>query len=113
MKARVAHIASIFTAVIAVLAPSAVVQAAAPNFKAFVGQLVGLIDLATFALFSAAIAFFFWSVVANLWGYNKGDTEQKKKLQETLFWGILVIFIMVSIWGIIEILQLTLSRGLA
>lgn len=49
----------------------------------------------------------------NLWGYDGGNAEQKKKLQETLFWGILILFVMVSIWGIIEILQQTLSRGLA
>jgi len=95
------------------LVPAGAALAAPVNFKALVSQLVGLLDLATFALFSAAVVFFFVNVVRNLWGYDGGNAEQKKKLQETLFWGILIIFVMVSIWGIIEILQLTLSRGLA
>lgn len=95
-----------------VLAPQAAF-AAAGTFKEFTLQLINLIDLGTLALFSAAIMFFFWTVVMNLWGYDGGNAEQKKKLQETLFWGILILFVMVSIWGIIEILQQTLSRGLA
>jgi hypothetical protein len=86
--------------------------AAPANFKELVEQLVGLVDLATIALFSLAIVFFFWSVLTQMWGYDGGNAEQKKKLQETLFWGVIVIFVMVSIWGIIEILQSTLSRGL-
>ncbi|MAZ67199.1 hypothetical protein CL652_00285 [bacterium] len=94
------------------LVPMRLAYAAPENFKALVNQLVGLIDLATIALFSLAIVFFFWTVIVQMWGYDGGSAEQKKKLQETLFWGVLVIFIMVSIWGIIEILQQTLSRGL-
>lgn len=86
--------------------------AAPANFKAFTGQLIGIVNLATSALFSAAIAFFFWNLVRNLWGYDGGNAEQREKLQQTLFWGILIIFVMVSVWGIIAILQQTLSRGL-
>jgi len=93
-------------------APLHIVQAAPPNFKALMYQLTELIDLGTFALFSLAVAYFFISVVRNLWGSNSGDAEKKKKLQESLVWGIVVLFVMVSIWGIIQILQITLSRGL-
>lgn len=92
--------------------PTNFTLAAPPNFKALIEQLVGLIDLGTIALFSLAVVFFFWTVLMQMWGYDGGNAEQKQKLQETLFWGVLVIFIMVSIWGIIEILQQTLSSGL-
>lgn len=96
-----------------VLLPVDMSIAAAPNFKAFTMQLIEIIDLGTIALFSLAVVYFFWSVLKTMWGYDGGNAEQKKKLQETLFWGILILFIMVSIWGIIEILQITLSRGLS
>lgn len=99
-------------AVVGMLVPHTALAAAA-TFKEFTLQLINLLDLGTLALFSAAIMFFFWTVVVNLWGYDGGNAEQKKKLQQTLFWGILILFVMVSIWGIIEILQQTLSRGLA
>lgn len=85
---------------------------AQPTFRDFVLEAVRLIDLATIALVSLAILVFFWSVISNLWGYDGGNAEQKKKLQDTLLWGLIIIFVMVSIWGIIRILQQTLANGL-
>ena len=111
MRTHLAHIGLLVSGVLLSTAP-ALVEAAPRTFKEFMQQLVGLLDLATLLLFSLAIMFFFWQVVQNMWGYDGGSAEQKKKLQETLFWGILVIFVMVSIWGIIAILQQTLSSGL-
>ena len=81
------------------------------NFKEFVGQIIGFLNLATIALVSLAVAGFFWSVVRNLWGYGQGNTEEKEKLQKSLFWGVIIIFVMVSLWGIIAILQQTLRGG--
>ncbi|QSH39641.1 hypothetical protein JXR01_01365 [Candidatus Kaiserbacteria bacterium] len=92
--------------------PTSIVFAAPANFKALVGQFIGLVNLGTTLLFSVAIVFFFASLVKNLWGYDGGNAEQRAKLQQTLYWGILIIFVMVSIWGIISVLQQTLSRGL-
>lgn len=92
--------------------PTHAAYAAPQNFKAFIDQLVELINLGTVALFSLAVVFFFWTVLMQLWGYEGDNAEQKKKIQETLFWGVIAIFVMVSIWGIISILQQTLSRGL-
>jgi len=94
------------------LVPYDAVLAAPPNFQALMEQLTELVDLGTFTLFGLAIAYFFWSVVRNLWGFDGASEERSQKLRETLIWGILVLFVMVSIWGIIEILQITLGRGL-
>ena len=96
---------------LAVLLP-ATAFAAAKTFKEFILQLVGLLDLATVLLFSAAILVFFWSIVSKLWKYDSGNAENKKELQTVLLWGIIIIFVMVSLWGIIGILQQTLSGGL-
>ena len=94
-----------------VLAPQ-VALAAPRDFIELVDQLVGLIDLATVALVAAAVLFFFFSTVRNLYGTMQGDEQKKQELQKTLFMGIIIIFVMVSIWGIIQILQQTLTRGL-
>lgn len=91
--------------------PLDIVAAAPFNFKDLMNQLTGLVSLATYVLFSLAILYFFSSLVKNLWGYDGGNAEQKTKLQQTLFWGILIVFVMVSIWGIISILQQTLGNG--
>ena len=96
----------------AALLPSGISHASARTFRELTYQLVSLLDMGTIALVSVAVVVFFIGVVRNLWGYDSGNAEKKRKLQETLFWGIIIIFVMVSIWGIIQILQITLSRGL-
>ena len=93
--------------------PVGIVFAAPTDFKDLMWQFIGLINLGTTLLFSVAIVYFFASLVKNLWGYDAGNAEQRAKLQQTLYWGILIIFVMVSIWGIISILQRTLSSGFA
>lgn len=58
--------------------------------------LVGLFVL-------AAIVVFFWGLIQYL---RKVDEEKSKGLQ-TMIWGIVAIFVMVSIWGLIRIVQQT------
>ncbi len=110
MNTRIQRYSTTFIAAVALLAPN-ITMAAVGNFKEFIGQVVNFFNLATAALVSLAIVFFFWSVVRNLWGYGQGNTEDKEKLQQSLFWGVIIIFIMVSLWGIIAILQQTLRDG--
>lgn len=111
MKMHIQNIVLLTFGALMVFSPH-ISSAAVGTFKEFMSQLIGLLDLATLALFSLAIVFFFWQVVRNLWGYDGGNVEQRNKLNQTLFWGILILFVMVSIWGIIAILQQTLSSGL-
>ena len=91
----------------------AVTLAAPKNFRELMYLLIGIVDAATLMLFAVALVIFFWNVLYNLWGYDGGSAEQKAKINTTLFWGVIIIFVMVSIWGIIRILQETLSSGLA
>lgn len=50
-----------------------------------------------------AIVVFFWGLIQYL--LNAG--EEKAKGLTTMFYGVIVIFVMVSIWGIIRLLQST------
>lgn len=53
----------------------------------------------------AAIVVFFWGLVQYLLDVG----EQKAKGLQTMIWGIIAIFVMVSIWGIVRILQQTVG----
>ena len=94
------------------LAPLSVAFAAPRNLQALVMQVIDLFNAGTVVLFSLAILAFFWSVARNMWGYDPSNADQKKRLTQTLTWGVLIIFGMVSILGIIAILQQTLGSGL-
>jgi len=45
---------------------------------------------------------FFWGLVKYLWSMSNEDAHEGLKI---MFWGIIAIFVMVSIWGLIALLQ--------
>jgi hypothetical protein len=53
-----------------------------------------------------AIVVFFWGLIMYL---TKIGSEDSKKGLGIMFWGVIAIFVMVSIWGIIRLLQNTLK----
>jgi len=52
---------------------------------------------------TVAIVIFFWGLIKYLWEVG----EKKHEGLQTMFWGVIAIFVMVSIWGIIHLLQNT------
>ena len=52
-----------------------------------------------------AIVIFFWGLIKYLMAVG----EEKSEGIQIMFYGVLAIFVMVSIWGIIRLLQTTLS----
>ena len=53
-----------------------------------------------------AIVVFFWGLIKYLWSM---DVETAHESLKIMFWGVIAIFVMVSIWGIIRLLQSTLK----
>ena len=86
-------------------APSAVC-AAPKTFQDLVNLLVILIDNATTVLIVAGLVIFFWGVSANL--LKQGEKGTMEKIRAYLIWGVIILFVMVSIWGILRLLQATL-----
>ncbi|MDP2649000.1 MAG: hypothetical protein Q8P19_03845 [bacterium] len=64
----------------------------------FLNALIGL-------FITLAIVVFFWGLIRYL--VNAG--EQKSEGLQIMFYGVIAIFVMVSIWGIIRLLQSTFS----
>lgn len=62
---------------------------------------------ATIGLFiTLAIVVFFWGLIKYLWSMDSDNAHEGLKI---MFWGLIAIFVMVSIWGIIRLLQSTLQ----
>jgi hypothetical protein len=64
----------------------------------FLNALVGL-------FITLAIVIFFWGLIRYL--INVGEAKQEGL--QIMFYGVIAIFVMVSIWGIIRLLQSTFS----
>ena len=63
----------------------------------------GLINLATPIVVALALLYFFWGLAQYI--LNQGNEEKKKSGKEVMIWGILALFIMVSVWGIINVVR--------
>lgn len=50
-----------------------------------------------------AFIFFLWHLAVFV--LKAGDEEARKKAKNMMFWGVVALFVMISIWGIIKILQ--------
>jgi len=51
-----------------------------------------------------------WAVIVFIWSliqYLQGDAPKKKDAKARIGWGILVLFVMVSLWGLVNILKNT------
>lgn len=89
--------------------PVAAEAAGAPRtFTDLANQILVIISSSTFVLMLAGIAAYFWGISINVMKIAKGETSQMKSY---FLWGVIVLFVMVSIWGIVQVLQNTLFSG--
>lgn len=59
--------------------------------------------------FVLALIYFFWGVAKFV--FSAGDTQAIREGKYILFWGVIVMFILVSVWGIVRVLQTTFFAG--
>jgi hypothetical protein len=85
-----------------------VALAAPRTFKELADTFVSIIDSATGLLILAGIVIYFYGISRNV---LKMKDEGGKLMWNYVIWGIGVIFLMVSIWGIIELIRNTIFGG--
>lgn len=77
----------------------------------FVGRVNDLIINPLIALlFALALAYFFWGLA--LFIFNPTDEESRKKGQSLIIWGIIGIFLMASVFGILQVVLGTFGLDL-
>ena len=103
MPARFFYSVSVF-----LLTPAIALAAAPQTFAGLVTMLVSLMNSAIGTLVLAALVLYFFGILANLRKAQEGDSSQ---LRTFFMWGIIAVFVMVSVWGILRILQATLFSG--
>lgn len=72
------------------------------NFSELVDIFINLIRAAVPVIYGLALLVFIWGLVKFIFriGGDEKAVEDGKKL---MFWGIIALFVMVSIWGIIAL----------
>ncbi len=88
---------------------------AAPSlaFAATIGSILStvknIMDLLIPIFITLAVLYFFWGLGQYI--LNASDSEKKEEGRNIMIWGILALFVMVSVWGIIGVISNTLGIG--
>lgn len=102
MKRQLTKLTSIFTLIVA---PAGTALATASNFSALITQLMGYIKLLVPFIIGLTLLVFLWGIFKFIFagGSDKDVTEGAKLMT----WGIVSLFVMVSVWGLVSILTKT------
>ena len=73
------------------------------NFTNKVVSSVGTLFLAL------GVVVFFWGIVQFIWAKREGNASKTQEGQSFMVWGLIAIFVMFSIWGIVIFAQNTLG----
>lgn len=75
--------------------------------ESLLGAVASLVGALVPILITLALVVFFWGLVKYLWGAaGKGNHQKGKDLMK---WGLVTLFVMVSVWGIIDLMQSALD----
>ena len=80
--------------------------AAPQTFRDLAQIIVQLLNNAALVLITAGLVAYFWGIATNIGHF--GEEKNEEKLKAYFFWGIVILFVMVSIWGIVNLLESTL-----
>ena len=69
----------------------------------FLGGVISVLGLLTPIIFAIAILYFFWGLAKFVMA--AGDEEARAQGKSIMLWGIVALFVMVSVYGLVQILQ--------
>lgn len=83
------------------------------TFAQFIGDsssgIIGVINIVIVpVIFSLAFAAFIWGV-ANYFFFHGGNEEKRSEGRDFIFWGIIGIVVLISVWSFVKILLSTLG----
>jgi len=83
-----------------------------PFFVLAANTIQGIITIAQGILQTLIPLLMGFGLVVFLWGVIKyvsagGDEEKRKEARNTMIWGIVALFVMVAVWGLVYVLSAT------
>jgi hypothetical protein len=84
------------------------VLAFAQDLQGLLGITKNIINMLVPILIGLAVVYFLWQVIQ----YTvSGDEDKKKEAKMGMLWGIIGIFVMVSVWGLVSVVSNTTGIG--
>ncbi|MEK7642789.1 MAG: hypothetical protein AAB392_03255 [Patescibacteria group bacterium] len=75
-----------------------VASAELENVESIISSIGDIVDLLIPIVFALALLFFFWGVAM----YIFGSDESKVSAKKTMLWGVVAIFVMAAVWGLVK-----------
>ncbi len=102
------RIVSLNLSILGILLVPMLASAAAPkNFCELVNFFVNIFNALTGLFVLAALATYLYGISMNI----RDGEASRRNLKTIILWGLLGLFVMVSVWGILRILQETLFES--
>ncbi len=70
----------------------------------------GLVEITIAVVAAIALLAFFWGLVKFVFRF-KGDEKEVEEGKRIMKWGLIALFVMVSVWGIVRFMQSALLPG--
>lgn len=96
---------------LSLIALFAIAFAPAPALAQSIGDIItrigAILNALVPLLITAAIVVFFWGLVTYI--FNQSNEDKKSQGRSVMYMGLIALFVMVSVWGIIKVLGNTLG----
>lgn len=77
--------------------------------ESLITKLASALNLLLPIVFALAVLVFFWGLVVYI--FNAANEEKKAEGRRLMIWGIIALFVMFSVYGILRVLQATFLEG--
>jgi len=81
------------------------------TFSTFVNEIIGLITLFIPIIVGLAMVTFLYGLV--LYIGNSGDESKRKESVQYIIYGLVGLFVMVSVWGLVGMIAGTFGEGVS
>ncbi len=87
--------------------PSAVFAQDTSLVDGWLEWILDILDLLVLIILALALVFFLWGVAKFI--LNAGDPSAQSEGKQIMFWGLIALFVMVSVWGLLAFIQNTIG----
>src|SRR3989344_3282355 len=70
-------------------------------------EIGNLINVAGPIVIGLALLYFFWGLASYI--FSSDDPEKKESGRNIMIWGVIALFVMVSVWGLVNVLSDTFN----
>jgi Type IV secretion system pilin len=89
------------------LAPTLAFAQSLGNLTILLTSIGGLVDIALPIVVGLALLAFFWGLVKYI--FAQGDETAKADGKKIMLWGLVALFVMVSVWGLVKFIGTSLG----